>query len=195
MPMMGSLHLTIMVLAAASAANLRGNATVGVDYPTSGTNSLEAGGGGKCTYRYATHDSMPVVTSASCKISKADLDTGSEPQPTERDYVHKLGGHDGCTDDDAGHILANQLGGKAVPTNLFPQEPHLNRGAWEQFEKKIYACVKDGAATLSWTFSYASTKDQRPSKATYKVAYAAGSACDDASESFENPCDQATATL
>ena len=102
-----------------------------------------------------------------CKISKADLDTGSEPQPTERDYVHKLGGHDSCTDDDAGHILANQLGGKAVPTNLFPQEPHLNRGAWEQFEKKIYACVKDGAATLSWTFSYASTKDQRPSKATF----------------------------
>ena len=130
-----------------------------------------------------------------CKISKEDLDTGSEPQPTERDYVHKLGGHDGCTDDDAGHILANQLGGKAVPTNLFPQEPHLNRGTWEQFEKKIYACVKDGAATLSWTFSYASTKDQRPSKATYKVAYASGSSCDDASESFENPCDQATATL
>ena len=40
------------------------------------------------------------------------------------------------------------------------------------------AFSEDGAATLSWTFSYASTKDQRPSNATYKVAYASGSSCD-----------------
>ena len=95
-----------------------------------------------------------------CKISKADLDTGSEPQPTERDYVHKLGGHDSCTDDDAGHILANQLGGKAVPTNLFPQEPHLNRGTWEQFEKKIYehlACESSHTRHTSWPPTSTST--------------------------------------
>ena len=70
---MGSFHLAIMVLAAASAANLRGNATVGVDYPVSGTNSLAAGGGGKCTYHYTTHDSMPVVTSAGCKQRPATI--------------------------------------------------------------------------------------------------------------------------
>merc|ERR1719271_2212025 len=53
--------------------------------PHPGKNSFNAGGGGACTYDYATHDGYP--------------------------------------DDDAGHILANQLGGRAEPTNLFPQAP------------------------------------------------------------------------
>ena len=180
----------LLLATSASAATLRGG-QVGVDYPTTGTNTLDAGGGGKCSYKYSSHDGSPVVTGAKCEISKADLDTGSEPQPTERDYVHKLGGHDGCSDDDAGHILANRLGGKAVPTNLFPQEPHLNRGEWESFERAVYACVKDSDATLEWTFTYSSSKDQRPSKATYKAAYASGG-CDDASKTFENPCDSAS---
>ena len=66
---MGSFHLTIMVLAAASAANLRGNATVGVDYPSTGTNSLEAGGGGKCTYHYTTHGAKSAWASAGSPTS------------------------------------------------------------------------------------------------------------------------------
>ena len=100
-------------------------------YPKDGTNHLQAGGGGSCTYDYETHDGSPVVVSASCSISTRDLDEGTEPGTPARQYVRNLGGHDGCTNDDAGHILANRLGGKAEPTNLFPQSPHLNRGAWE----------------------------------------------------------------
>jgi hypothetical protein len=89
----------------------------------------------------------PVVVSASCSITTADLNHGTEPGTTERAYVRGLGGHDGCTNDDAGHILANRLGGKAVPTNLFPQSPHLNRGAWESFERGIAGCMDGGGAS------------------------------------------------
>ena len=67
----------------------------------------------------------------------------------------------------------------------------LNRGEWESFERAVYACVKDSDATLEWTFTYSSSKDQRPSKATYKAAYESGG-CDDASKTFENPCDSAS---
>ena len=46
------------------------------------------------------------VISAQCAISKKDLDKGTEPGHPARDYVHELGGHDGCTNDDAGHAWA-----------------------------------------------------------------------------------------
>lgn len=184
-----------VALVGARAQTLRGSVdAVGttVDYPTAGTNSLEAGGGGKCSYSYSSHDGAPVVTKASCTITSKDLDHGSEPQPVERQYVKKLAEHDGCgSGDDAGHILANRLGGFAVPTNLFPQDPHLNRGTWEQFERAIYACMTDGGAkkaSLSWSFTYSSTKDQRPSKASYHASYDGG--CDSTSSTFTNTCNK-----
>ena len=160
-----------------------------VTYPHTGSNPLSAGGGGSCTYEYSSpHDGQPVVTSASCSITKTDLNTGTEPGTTERAYVRKLGGHDGCTNDDAGHILANRLGGKAVPTNLFPQSPHLNRGAWESLERDIAGCMSGDAssASLKWTFTYSSSSRQRPTTATYAVSYDKG--CASASQSFSNAC-------
>ena len=116
--------------------------------------------------------------------------SGTEPNKPARDYVRELGGHDGCHNDDAGHILANQLGGKAEPTNVFPQSPHLNRGAWERFEKAIRACMDGGAkrAELSWTFAYASDSDTRPTTASYSVSYDSG--CPAASKTFSNACDE-----
>eukprot|EP00413_Alexandrium_margalefii_P026740 CAMPEP_0204562032 /NCGR_PEP_ID=MMETSP0661-20131031/33523_1 /ASSEMBLY_ACC=CAM_ASM_000606 /TAXON_ID=109239 /ORGANISM="Alexandrium margalefi, Strain AMGDE01CS-322" /LENGTH=186 /DNA_ID=CAMNT_0051569495 /DNA_START=36 /DNA_END=596 /DNA_ORIENTATION=- len=160
-----------------------------VEYPHVGENSLSAGGGGSCEYEYASHGGKPVVMSASCTITTADLDTGSEPKKLEDDYVRTLGGHDGCSNDDAGHILANRLGGQAVPINLFPQSPHLNRGAWEKFERGIYACLhKDGAssAKLSWTWEYSASDSLRPSTASYSASYDGG--CQPASKSFSNAC-------
>ena len=162
---------------------------LGIDYPTSGSNSLSAGGGGTCHYEYSVHSGSPVVTSARCTISTKDLDQGSEPSTTVRAYVRQLGGHDGCDNDDAGHILANRLGGLAVPTNVFPQAPHLNRGAWEEFERGIAACFSSNgtkSATLSWTFDYASKTHQRPASATYSAQFDSG--CDSVSQDFENAC-------
>ena len=156
--------------------------------PSAGNNELRAGGGGTCNYRYTEHDGTPVVTSASCDISPKDLGTGTEPTYIGRDYVRQLGSHDGCDDDDAGHILANHLGGKAVPTNLFPQSPHLNRGDWAKLEEWIYNCIKvhRSSATLSWQFFYASTAKERPSRASYAVIFNHG--CNGTKESFSNEC-------
>ena len=164
------------------------------DYPVRGKNELDAGGGGKCTYSYSNeHDGEPVVMSAVCSITSADKDMGTSTDQADRDYTRALGEHDGCVDDDAGHILANRLGGLAEPTNLFPQQLHLNRGPWKTFEGDVYDCVSETTSVdLAWTFHYASTEDQRPTSVKYAATYSS-SACNDTSVTFENPCDQAAA--
>merc|ERR1712127_501741 len=97
-------------------------------YPKVGTNDLKAGGGGSCTYHYSSHGGTPVVTSASCTISKKDLDAGCKTNAATQTYARKLGD----PGDDAGHILAHRLGGDGTePTNIVPQAPSLNRGTWE----------------------------------------------------------------
>ena len=74
-----------------------------------------------------------------------------------------------------------------------PQSPHLNRGVWEQFEAAIRDCIDGGAgATLSWTFKYDSTSDERPSTMSYAAKYIGGS-CDDVSQDFDNACTDADA--
>ena len=159
----------------------------GVDYPTAGTNSVTSGGGGTCSYSYADHGGTPVVTSAKCTITKADLNTGNEPGTTTRAYARKLGSP--CPNDDAGHILADRLGGAGTnPTNIMPQAPHLNRGAWEAFERKIAACMNGGSskATLSWTWEYKTSADTRPTTMTYSSSYDTG--CANAHQSFINTC-------
>ena len=159
--------------------------------PQAGDNYFAAGGGGKCLYNYVVHDSTPVVYRANCTITSADLNHGTEPGHWVQHYVRALGNHDNCDNDDAGHILANHLGGLAEPTNLFPQSPNLNRGAWNQYEAAIYDCLKPGGAEkaeLSWTFSYESSSHTRPNRATYRQAYTGGT-CSDGEQGFSNSCD------
>jgi len=178
-----------VLLALSGASAWYGAPAPNMDYPTAGTNRLAAGGGGSCSYRYSDHKGTPIVTSAKCDISTRDLDKGTEPGTAARTYVRALGEHDGCTSDDAGHILANRLGGKAVPINLFPQSPHLNRGAWEAFERDIAGCLDGGgasSATLEWEFHYSSSTRERPTSATYAVSYDGG--CSHASQAFSNAC-------
>lgn len=159
--------------------------------PTPGDNSLTAGGGGKCSYHYVDHGGAPVVVSATCKISEADLDKGCDTNPTTRDYARKLGGHDGVHDDDAGHILAHRLGGSGEePTNIFPQALHDNRGDWREFEAEIYGCLSGAntlgvKATIEWTFQYESESKQRPTTMTYATSYEGGS-CSDVKKKFSN---------
>eukprot|EP00658_Telonema_sp_P-2_P044984 TRINITY_DN3288_c0_g1_i4.p1 TRINITY_DN3288_c0_g1~~TRINITY_DN3288_c0_g1_i4.p1 ORF type:complete len:199 (-),score=44.61 TRINITY_DN3288_c0_g1_i4:346-942(-) len=166
------------------------NLTATTDYPHSGSNSLKAGGGGACVYYYVDHDSTPVVTSAHCTITSKDLDKGDEPSATTQAYARKLGSHDGCDNDDAGHILANRLGGLGTePTNIMPQTPHLNRGLWKAFEGEVYACIKTGGAQtakLSWTWQYSSESKTRPKTMTYHATYDKG--CTSNKQSFENTC-------
>lgn len=144
------------------------------------------------SYDYSDHDGKPVVTTATCTITSMDLDSGCDTDQTTRDYARALGGHDGVDDDDAGHILAHRLGGDGTePTNIFPQAPHDNRGAWREFEGEVYDCL-DGtshlsaSATLKWTFHYSSSSDQRPTSMTYATSYHGTAECDSNSTDFDN---------
>lgn len=160
-------------------------------YPVEDANRLDAGGGGKCTYWYNMHPSMigngrPIVNVAACSIHSADVGKGNATNNVTRTYAHTLGAHDGVEDDDAGHILAHNLGGCGTcPINIFPQSPHVNRGAWKEFEENIAKCLDVASqANLSWKFVYQSNNDWRPFAVKYLVQYHRG--CDDTSTLFSN---------
>ena len=156
-----------------------------------GENRLAPGGGkGLGTYVYKLHRGVPVISSAVVQLTKEDLDTGTEPSDSVRKYARSLGD----SEDDAGHIYANRLGGLAVPINIFPQNPHINRGDYEAFERQIYDCVngaskKTSGATLRWTFSYDHVSDTRPSGVSYKASFDEG--CKNLEQHFVNPHDEA----
>eukprot|EP00928_Gymnodinium_smaydae_P030201 TRINITY_DN22512_c0_g2_i1.p1 TRINITY_DN22512_c0_g2~~TRINITY_DN22512_c0_g2_i1.p1 ORF type:complete len:190 (-),score=28.06 TRINITY_DN22512_c0_g2_i1:173-742(-) len=154
------------------------------DCPTVGNNTLLPGGQeGAGVYTYVSHGGVPVISSAVVQFTKNDLHTGSEPGSSVEKYARSLGD----SDDDAGHIFANQLGGKAVPINIFPQSPHINRGPYRKFEEQIYKCMSGEStkATLQWTFTYESSEATRPTHVTYSASFDKG--CDDMSQAFPNP--------
>ncbi len=170
-----------------------GNATVAstcvcttVPCPVSGTNKLTEGAGAIGTYIYATHSGHAVVTSASITITKSDLDHGSDTTSCTQEYSRSLD-DDGVKDCDAGHILANRLGGAGnQPINIFPQDLGVNRGAYAQFENAIYDCTKAAtSASLSWTFSYSSSTKTKPNKVHYSATFKGGS-CATLASDFTN---------
>lgn len=158
-----------------------------VPCPVSGANTMTEGGGAQGHYQYTMHGSHAVVTSASVTITPADLDKGTDTTSCTQDYARSLD-DDGTVDADAGHILAHRLGGLGnQPINIFPQDLSVNRGAYAQYEDKIYDCVKSGAssASLSWTFAYASSTNTKPSKVTYAATFDGGD-CSKLNEVFSN---------
>ena len=166
-----------------------------VPCPTNGYNYLTTGGGAIGKYYYTTHNGYPVVTSASITITSSNLDTGTDTTSCTQDYSRMLD-DDGVQDCDAGHILANRLGGPGnQPINIFPQEASINRGSWAQFEGNIYDCIKGGAssASLSWKFIYETTSHTKPYEVTYSVTYNGGS-CSSVSSTFNNYITTSTVT-
>mmetsp|Transcript_29782 Transcript_29782/g.85364 ORF Transcript_29782/g.85364 Transcript_29782/m.85364 type:complete len:187 (-) Transcript_29782:167-727(-) len=165
-------------------------ASVGAVYcktncPVVGENSFALGGGeGSGTYTYVSHGGVPVISVAAVDFTKNDLNTGSEPSASVEKYARSLGD----PGDDAGHIYANRLGGKAVPINIFPQSPHINRGIYEKFERQIFECFDTQGASkgsLKWTFTYDQDSDTRPSGVSYSASFDAG--CSDLQQTFDNP--------
>lgn len=146
------------------------------------------GGGAKGTYYYVSHNGIPVVSTASVTITKADLDMGSDTTSCTQTYSRNMD-DDGVQDCDAGHILAHRLGGPGnQPINIFPQDLSVNRGSYAQFEDTIYHCVANGAssASLSWSFSYASSSNTKPIQVVYKASFGSGGSCASLSETFPN---------
>lgn len=78
-------------------------------------------GGEAGTYQYVDHNGTPVVSSASVTVTASNLDKGTDTTSCTQDYARSLD-DDGTQDCDAGHILANRLGGSGnQPINIFPQ--------------------------------------------------------------------------
>jgi hypothetical protein len=127
------------------------------------------GGGANITYTYATHGDFIVVVSAEGTITPESLDHGEQ-------------------DCDAGHILANRLGGYGnTPVNIFPQDASTNRGSYAQFEGDIYNCMKSGAklGSLQWKFTYDNVEKTMPSGVVYSAQFEEGT-CKSISSQFPN---------
>jgi len=141
-----------------------------VECPVEGNNHIIMGNGNAdINYIYQLHNNSQVVISASGTITPESLDNGSDTTSCTQKYSRSLE-DDGQQDCDAGHILANRLGGYGnIPTNIFPQSLSINRGTYAQFEGDIYDCIKNstGSGFLSWEFYYDSEQHTMPSSVKY----------------------------
>ena len=159
-----------------------------VDCPVEGNNTIIMGNGGaNIDYTYIKHNDYEVVVSAFGTIIPDSLDNGTGTTSCTQSYARSLDGPE--QDCDAGHILANRLGGYGnEPINIFPQDLSINRGSYSQFEAKIYDCMIDFDNTegnLSWSFHYENTNVTKPNKVDYQAIFI-GSNCSDISETFTN---------
>jgi len=159
-----------------------------VPCPVPGENTIRMGGGtAVITYDYIQHGDYIVVSSAKGDITPADLDHGTDTTSCTQHYSRMLD-DDGIKDCDAGHILANRLGGYGnEPLNIFPQDASVNRGTYAQFENSIYQCVNDGAksANLHWKFMYSNETQTKPDSVEYSASFSGGE-CTDLSSVFTN---------
>lgn len=70
-------------------------------------------------------------------------------------------------DDDAGHIIAHDLGGVSDGINILPQNASLNRGAYKKMENKIKKDVKKGNKAYIEVEMVYSRASERPSEYIY----------------------------
>ena len=157
-----------------------------VTCPLAGENTLIEGSGGKGVYYYNNHNDQPVVAYAYATITNEDLDKGTGTTSCTQEYSRML--DDENLECDAGHILANRLGGPGnQPINIFPQKPSVNRGIYKSFEQKIYDCINNGTVTanLYWQFYYDDSLHTRPYEVYYNASFT-GSDCEPIEEVFDN---------
>ncbi len=157
-----------------------------VPCPIVGENTLLEGLSGKGVYNYENNTDQAVVKYAYVTITNEDIDHGSETTSCTQDYSRMLDDED--LECDAGHILANRLGGPGnEPINIFPQKPSVNRGIYKTFEQKIYDCLNNGSVTASlyWEFFYEDLLHTRPYEVYYNASFV-GSDCEPMEELFDN---------
>ena len=158
-----------------------------VPCPVQGNNIITEGGGGYGSYYYIMHNDYPVVINANGAITPLDLDHGTDTTSCTQHYSRMLD-DDGIQDCDAGHILANRIGGYGnEPLNIFPQDASVNRGSYAQFENLIYHCIDSGAkdANFNWEFAYENETRTKPYQIEYSVSFNGGN-CTYLSSVFTN---------
>ena len=157
-----------------------------VPCPEVGENNIIMGNGNaKMTYYYENHNNYPVVISAKGELTPGSLDSGTETTDCTRKYSRMLD-DDGSNECDAGHILANRLGGYGnQPLNIFPQNSTVNEGMFAQFEGDIYNCMKKANnGVLEWEFIYENSDRTMPDKVKYSAVFDKG--CETLSNVFDN---------
>ncbi|HSN87046.1 MAG TPA: RHS repeat-associated core domain-containing protein, partial [Thermoanaerobaculia bacterium] len=137
-----------------------------------------------------TSDFEPVgaqrrLTQVDAHVTRADLDTGTGTNQTTRSFVHSIGN----SNDDAGHPIANRLGGPGNDVEfIFPQDPSTNRGVFRMHEAQVYEDVDTpGAADISLQFHYTGSS-LRPDQITYDATIldTSGAVVTSYSETFDN---------
>ena len=159
-----------------------------VQCPNVGINTLVMGDGYSTVhYTYILQNDVPVVSSAEGVVSIKSLDKGTDTTDCTQKYSRMLE-DDGASNCDAGHIMANRLGGYGnQPINIFPQQLSINRGSYAQFEDKIYHCIQSGAsqASLSWIFTYRNSSSTMPYEIRYTAVFDKGD-CTRVQSTFSN---------
>lgn len=184
--------LVLFVCLTANIAKANTNSTcicTTVPCPHENVNTVIMGNGyATIEYIYHMHETYEVVVSASGIVEKGALDHGTETTSCTQKYSRTLE-HDGKQNCDAGHILANRLGGYGnIPVNIFPQNASMNRGSYAQYEGLIYNCIEmgKGTASLSWEFLYETNTNTMPYGVIYKAVYDEQDYCNDTEEYFQN---------
>ncbi|MBI3560526.1 MAG: DNA/RNA non-specific endonuclease [Gammaproteobacteria bacterium] len=107
------------------------------------------------------------LESVFAKIEPRHIGAGSETNSKTRLFARSLGE----ATDDAGHAIGKNLGGSGTDiTNIIPQAPSINRGAFSQFEQQISREVKSGKEVFVRVVpKYESAAATRPSEIVYQV--------------------------
>ena len=149
-------------------------------------NVIMGNGNAHIDYVYEYQNDQLVVTSASGTIYPESLNYGTETTSCTQKYSRMLE-DDGNQNCDAGHILANHLGGYGnIPTNIFPQDLSINRGSYAHFENDIYECMMSGAKSgfLQWKFTN-KTNHTMPYQVDYQADFENGN-CTHIQSQFSN---------
>lgn len=144
-----------------------------VPCPQNGENNIIMGqGGANMTYIYETFNEIPVIVSGYGTVLPSSLHNGSETTTCVRNYSNMME-DDNKDDCDAGHILANRLGGYGnEPLNIFPQLSTINQGIYNQFEGKIYDCMLNSTmGYLEWKFYYETNENTQPYQLSYYAKF------------------------
>ena len=140
----------------------------------------EQGATGPANVRVKTGESGELL-SAFAKIERGNIGQGTAPNASSRAFVRRLGN----ATDDAGHAIGNNLGGlgDVLGRQVFPQSPHVNRGAFSQFEQQIVRRVEAGDTV----FVRVVPRYQNGSTRPYEVLYQTRINGQTISRTFNNP--------
>jgi hypothetical protein len=99
------------------------------------------------------------------------LGFGSDTDVDARRWSRCVVGIDG---DDAGHVIANKLGGSGhlIDQNLFPQNLSINRGRYRAREGRVRQAITTGGRVcvhITYDYKPTSVNPNRPSSVTYDV--------------------------